>query len=46
MSRRTVLPEKLTVAQLLIEFPAYYRTDTFITIFILAYHLPDSHPLT
>jgi len=46
MSKRTVLPEKLTVAQLLIQFPAFYRTRAFITIFITAYHLPDSHPLT
>jgi hypothetical protein len=31
MSKRTVLPEKLTVAQLLIQFPAFYRTCKFIT---------------
>jgi len=46
MSRRTVLPEKLRVAQLLIQFTAFYRTHTFITIFTTAYHMPDSHPLT
>jgi len=46
MSRKTVLPEKLTVAQPLIEFPAFYRTRQFITIFPTAYHLPESHPLT
>jgi len=46
MSQRTVLPEKLTVAQSLIQLPAFYRTRQFITIFPTAYHLPESHPLT
>jgi len=37
MSQRKVLPEKPTVAQLLIQFPAFYRTRTFITIFTTAW---------
>ena len=32
MLQRTVLPEKLTVAQLLIQFPVFYTTHQFITI--------------
>jgi len=45
MSQRRVPPEKLTVAQVLIQFPAFYRTRQFIAIFPTAYHLPESHPL-
>ena len=40
MSWRTVLPEKLTVAQLLIQFPVFYRTRGFITIFTTASFIP------
>jgi len=36
MSERKVLPEKLTVAQLLIQLPVFYRTCKSITIFITA----------
>jgi len=46
MSQRTVPPEKLRVAQLLIQLPPFYRTRQFITIFPTAYHLPESQPLT
>ena len=46
MSRRTVLRNKLTVAQLLIQLPPLYRTRQFITIFPTAYHMPESQPLT
>ena len=42
MSRKTVLCKKLTVAQPLIQFPAFYRTHQFINIFPTAYHLPES----
>ena len=42
MSKTTVLPENLTVAQLIIQFPNFYRTCKFIIIFTTAYHLPDS----
>jgi len=42
MSQRTVLPEKLTVAQLFIQFPVFYRTWWFITIFTTA-SLTPSH---
>jgi hypothetical protein len=31
-----VLPQKLTVAQLLIQFPVFYTTHQFITIFTTA----------
>jgi len=44
MLQRTVLPEKLTVAQLLIQFLIFYRTNWFITIFTTA-SLTPSHPI-
>jgi len=39
MSQRKVLPKKLAVAQLLIQFPAFYRTCQFVTIFTTPSHL-------
>jgi hypothetical protein len=44
MSQRTVLPEKLTVAQLLIQFLVFYRTCRSIPIFTTA-RLTPSHPI-
>jgi len=44
MSQRTDLPEKLTVVQLLIQFPVFYRTCGFITLFTTA-PLTPSHPI-
>jgi len=41
MSERKVLPEKLTVAQLLIQLPVFYRTCKSITIFITAWLTPS-----
>ena len=38
----TVRPEKLTVPQLVKEFPALYRTRRFITTFTTARHLSQS----
>ena len=43
MSCRTVLPQKPPVAQLLIQFPVFYTTHQFITIFTTA-PLTPSHP--
>jgi len=45
MSWRRYLPEKLTVAQLLIQFPAFHTTHQFITIFTTA-QLTPSHPIS
>jgi hypothetical protein len=44
MSWRRVLPEKLTVAQLLIQFPVFYTTCQIITISTTA-SLTPSHPI-
>jgi hypothetical protein len=35
-NQKTVLPEKLTVAKLHIQFPVFYTTRTFIPIFTTA----------
>jgi len=37
MSRKTVLPEKLTVAQLTIQFLVFYKTCIVITVFTKAW---------
>jgi hypothetical protein len=34
-----VLPEKLTVPRLVKKFPAFYESQTFITVFVTASHL-------
>ena len=44
MSQSKVLPLKLTVAQLLIQFPVFSRTRGLITIFTTAWLTP-SHPI-
>jgi len=44
MSWKRVLPEKLTVAQLLIQLPVFYTTCQFITISTTA-SLTPSHPI-
>ena len=44
MPCRTVLPQKPPVAQLLIQFPVFYTTHQFITIFTTA-PLTPSHPI-
>ena len=41
MSWRNIFPEKPTVAQLLIQFPVFYRTCGFITIFTTAWLTPS-----
>jgi hypothetical protein len=51
-----VLPEKLTVPQLVIKFPTFYATQRFVTIFTHAHHFSlscvkliwsiTSHPLS
>jgi hypothetical protein len=35
----TVLPEKLTVTQLVNKFPAFYETQLFITVFTTAHEV-------
>jgi len=41
---KAVLPKKLTVIQLFVQFPAFYRTQRFITIFTTVLLTP-SHPI-
>jgi len=41
MSQRKVLPEKLTLAQLLIQFLVFYRTSWFIAISTTAWLTPS-----
>jgi len=51
MSCRTVLPQKPPVAQILNQFPVFYTTRQFITIFPTApltpsHPIPSAHPLS